>query len=339
MSQPLIDRSLSQSSTAMRIIELSGMAIAFTIQLSIGITFFKMRHSQNGRELTCIFVASYVSACAATTVYFVYNVLLLISVPHQQIMYYIWWMFDDFFSYSLLATLILRLHITFRDSMFKMSKNRIVIFAFIFIVLFISSIVHVVSVAVVYDGYEGIGWSERWILSLSASFVSLLFYVIGSILAVTYFIGNLSKLAKMQSNSERVVSADAESISLNARQIKLLTLAAKFIVLFLVAIISTIFAVILISAVSWKMAGLFYSWDLCLNLVCLYLQFSFADEQYRKYCRRLDTRCRAMVLTRSKKAIHIQSLDQKQTNIIPLDGGINGQGNSTKANQSDIELR
>ena len=37
--------------------------------------------------------------------------------------------------------------------------------------------------------------------------------------------------------------------------------------------------------------GIFYAVDICINTMYLYLQYSFAKQEYEKYCKNLDNCC------------------------------------------------
>ena len=66
-----------------------------------------------------------------------------------------------------------------------------------------------------------------------------------------------------------------------------------------------------LSATSTDFVGLLYCMDFFINLLCLYLQFAFAADHYRKCCGFLDSPCRAMVSKRTKRDIHRLSQSKK----------------------------
>merc|ERR1719244_876376 len=109
-------------------------------------------------------------------------------------------------------------------------------------------------------------------------------------------------------NSQRDLTKPADSVSLNRHQQKLLELSAKYFLLFAISILTTVLNYGLMFVVSTQLYGLFVSFDLCINLFCLYLQFAFADGHYKKCCFCLDSRCRKATSNRMKRAIHRNAL-------------------------------
>ena len=156
---------------------------------------------------------------------------------------------------------------------------------------------------------------HRAILSLSFG-LFFIFYLIGSASAVRLFVANLSELMRLQSGSQRKVSDSPKDIALNAKQQRTLHLSSRYILLFLVAILSTILA--FLSVQTWpNLLALFWSIDLCVNVWCLYLQFAFAADHYRKCCGCLDTCCTSMVAGSARRSIHRDSLRSR----VPMTSG------------------
>ena len=310
MSLPLIDDALLEKNYELcAIINISCLGITIIIQLYIGaLAYRKMcrNESKISRELVilfflCVAFALLRAGCDVTTwiirLTFDSRILIAITVACEGCFY-------GLFYVVLLFVLVLRLHLTFKGTSFEMSKHSLYFFAIMFVVLFVLIIVAAVGTCFVYLNHQ-IGW----ILLLSAFIPGIFLYICVCALAVRLLVNNLSVIAKMQNRSQRDVTAKAEDISLNDKQLKLLNLAAKYILLFFVAILSSIFTVFLaFFIVSWIFGGIFASIDLCVNLLCLYLQFAFAANHYGKCCGYLDSRCRAMVLERAKKEMHKESL-------------------------------
>lgn len=198
---------------------------------------------------------------------------------------------------SQLWTLVTRLWVTFEGSALEISKKTIYLFVIIFVFQFVTITINSIgNYSIVYvDGNIG------WFLVLFALFLGLPLYIIGCVLAVRLFVKRLSETARMQANSQHDLSLEAEDLSLNSRQQKLLFLSAKYMLLFLVAILSTGLTFCFSYIVSLKLSIVFASFDVCVNLFCLCLQFKFAGKYYRKYCGYLDSRCSALVVKRAKK--------------------------------------
>ena len=303
-SVPLIDNAFPQHLTAFRIVEISGTGINLMIQLLIGIVaYYKMSHDpKTGRPLKFMFLLSFLLACITTIAFAVSNVLEWLSFPDHQfaIAVYISFGFDCLFLGTLLATLILRLHLTFSSSAYRMCRHTICLFVLVFVILLLLTICLVTSWILIYNDYEHIGNILYW-----SSFFSFMFvYAFGSFFAVRFFVKNMSKLAQRQHDSQREVTLSAEAIALCEQQRKLLNLSAKYISLFVIAILSSILVNILVTVVSFEMAALFFSFDYCLNLFCLYLQFGCANGHYKRCCSFVDSHFQMAVKNRTRKLIH-----------------------------------
>ena len=192
--------------------------------------------------------------------------------------------------------------------MLGMNKRMIVIFIIICVFFFVSNVVVGVGSTLYVHGHETIGWQLGW----AAMFSSLFFYIVGSALCVRLYALNLFVNAKWQAMSIREGSENAETVSLNRRQLRLLSLSAKYILLFFIAISCTILCVALMRIVSHHLRDAFFVLDLCVNLWCLYLQFAFAEKQYQKSCGCLDSRCRALQVNRIKNIMHNEHLEMQR---------------------------
>ena len=308
MSLPLIDDALfEQYDDLTAIISLSGLVITIIIQLYIGaLAYRKIRWNESkiSRELVflfflCVAFALLRAGCNITSwiIQLSFNSLpfIAITMACAACSYGLFYLLQ-------LCVLVLRLHLTFKGSSLKMSKHSLYFFAITFVILFVSNIAAAVALCFFYLN-DKLGWIIFWSVTIPGIFL----YSCVCALAVRLFVNNLSVIAKMQNSSQRDVTPRAQDISLNNKQLKLLHLAAKYILLFFVAILVTILIFFLIFVVSWTFAGVLISIDLCVSLLCLYLQFAFAASHYGKCCGCLDSRCRAMVLERTKKDIHRES--------------------------------
>lgn len=317
-SMSIIDNTFPEHMTTIKIIKVSGMALAVIIQLCIGtLTYSKLRHaeSQTRRELPFLFFIAVLSALVFTIGAVISNLMWVLYGSHPTISIATVTVpfFYCFFLITLLGTLVTRLYVTFKGSSLEMTQRTVQIFLIIFVFESISSILTCTGHALIVYGYDNIGDTITY--PTACSFYIL--YIIGSALPVRLFTGNLSKIAKMQRNSNLVhlshsghsdTSPVAQDTSLNSKQLTLLHLSAKYILLFFVAVISTILTYVLIVIVSFECRGLFMAFDLCLNLFCMYLQFAFAKKHYQKCCGCLDSRCRMCVLNRARKAIHKEAV-------------------------------
>ena len=206
----------------------------------------------------------------------------------------------------LLANLMWRLKLTFEDSVWKMSKRvkNIFLFVFIGVILMISGIM------CSYSGFVYIHASENKYLYreyndmlsnliLVCWCVFFATYTLAAISAVYMFCRNLISLARTRSASINALNAQTT----NSSQQRLVALSAKYLSLFIVAMCSTLmtlfFAVSRFGGDAASFITIFMlGFDLCNNLVCLYLQYSFAKTRYERYCKRLDFCCRKCIEAR-----------------------------------------
>merc|ERR1712129_154396 len=77
---------------------------------------------------------------------------------------------------------------------------------------------------------------------------------------------------------------------LNQSQHKFVKLTSKYLSLFVIAMLSSIVTWVLVG-VFYYIGGIFMGLDVCVNIVCLYLQHSSAQKHYAKHCSRLDVCC------------------------------------------------
>ena len=299
----------SLSPVSIQIINTSGSTLAFICQLIVGLTtFIKMRQSKGAVQVKALFILSFCLS-VLTTICIVLKYALFwndedaeadtIALEVCSGTLYLW------FLLSLLGTLVMRLYITFKGSVLEMSRHTIRFF----VILFVIEVILSITIAVLTAGDRDVvqGDDDHFISILT--FISFLFlYFIGSASAVHLFVANLSELSRLQAASQTdLEGVTAKDMSLNVKQQKTLRLSAKYILLFLVAISSTILSFLLLIVQIADFLGLFWSIDLCVNVLCLYLQFAFAADHYRKCCCCLDSCCRAMVSNRVKRVIHRES--------------------------------
>ena len=284
------------------------MCIPLIIQVYIGTSVYRRVREPETKirpELIYLFFLCVVSTVLSTTSLAIFNVFKLMSYsshPAYPVFYFMGRFFYGAFLLILLLTLITRLYLTFNETALKMTKVTIHLFAIIFVLVFVSIILTNISLLSFATS------SFNWTFFLCSWLPGFFVYIVGCALAVRLFAVNLSAVAKMQTVSQRDVIPKAKDISLNVKQEKLLHLSAKYILLFFIAIFSTAFFFILGHIVSHELQGLFGSIDLCVNVLCMYLQFAFAVKQYGKCCGCLDSCCREMEMKRLKRNIHKDSL-------------------------------
>ena len=225
----------------------------------------------------CIIFAGMVCVCDIITL-FCYWVLLL----------------------SLLATLLVRLKYTFQHSSYAIPTYKLILF---FILFIITSILFCISL-VYYtlgnieriNGKEGI--SDYLLNTMIIGGIAISIYIGTGIWAVIEFSKNLLAICRAQSTSIQ----NMDKIKFNKSQKKLINQVSKYNALFsLAASTSIIFTICLAIGASLVASGI-GGWetiaimqcvsitDCIVNVVCLFLQYSFSAEYYGKYCECID-RC------------------------------------------------
>ena len=303
--------------TAANIANLCSVAIALIFEVILGITtIIKLQKSKSTRkEVKYLFILSFILALSATVIT---AVLELLDSANNTIFIACDVLFEFLylsFFITLLANLVARLHLTFKDSKFKMSKNNMLLFGIIFILLFLFCIAYAIAILLQY--YYHI-FGDHHIMDINSvqfrtimGIPFILLFFIGFALSLRLFVVNIFELAKMQSVSSCDLNMNAQDIPLNARQQTILHLSAKYISLFYVASLSTILMIVLCLA-TLDFVGLFITIDICINLLCLHLQFGFAQKHYQQCCCCWDSCCMATVQRKAKKSI----LDEWKSNSV-----------------------
>ena len=298
-------------------------SVAFIIALVVGLNFVKKQKDANsGSAIKMLFFVSLalmlfcqIFAVIATITYFTTH-----AIPEQTVTG-IQGSAGSLFYLILLVTLVLRLHITFEESIYKMTTRTVYMFSILFIVCIIAVIIGSIGNQLRYSDSEQTEIIGRY-MALVFYLVYWPLYFIGSIAAVRYFVSNLSKLAKLRANSLRDVTLKKEDISLDSTQQRMVNVSAKYILLFFVAIVFTLFTII-VTAVGtidpslYVILGMVWTLDFCLNFICLYLQFSFAAEHYHRLCGCLDKISRELVSQRTKREIHREAISRGNMSNLP----------------------
>ena len=217
------------------------------------------------------------------------------------------------FYVCLLAILVLRLKVTFGDSIYKMSTRTFHFFICILVVLLIISTAVAIlnSLVVMWYGIDPLTdpnatyptWYNLSVVSLVLFF--LLLFVLGSVVAVFHFVNNLKLLSMTMSELPTPTNIEKEC-SLNAKQRRYSDLSARYLLLYGIAIISSLMMYLLVFAVSQSsgMRNVIWAADELVNLLCVYLQFSFATKHYEICCGCLDHRARRVMGKYNKKMIN-----------------------------------
>lgn len=203
-----------------------------------------------------------------------------------------------YFMNCLLTILVVRLQVTFGKSAYRMNQStRYLFLGILGLLYFLPLLIPVFFLAAtdfnenVYS-LEDVDSQPRWFqIAMVVLFVSFFCtFFIGSVLAVYHFVNNLRLIAKAQGKSQRVLDTSGR-LSLNKMQQRFSDLAARYLLLFGMAILSYI---VLNNGIGYCFSlhsGIRYAFtamDFTLNLLCVYLQFAFAQQNYQTLCGCLD---------------------------------------------------
>ena len=309
---------IDPTSAGAKIINTSIRIAALLLQCAIEvIAIIKMRrHRHINMTFNVCFMLCLLFACANN----VSSLSLLFTFEYWDVevirndvglstVFFINFMSIGCFFLSILAIFVLKLYLTFKESVYRMSSLMMIVFGVIICVMFICILV--ISSFFFWVPFSVWFWAHNTLFILCTTL-----YVIGCVLAVSFFISNLSKLAKARRISLYKSSVRKEDIKLNPQQQQLSDIAAKYVMLFSIEIGSSLFSMMLVLAVNVT-SGLrvtMFTIDVFINLFCIYLQFAFAGNHYRKCCGYCDRRFRGAIAMRTRTAIYkhtLESMDMK----------------------------
>ena len=202
------------------------------------------------------------------------------------------------------ANLILRLYVAFRDSAFKMTNGQQLGYLAVFIFLVLTASATSVCQLLMLVG-QGLTPSIYAQFALGVLFMVVL--AVSSLMAVCSFMGKVSILGKSRTKKQIKIFCEEEPIALNQMQNTLMDLSAKYVSLFLLASLSSaiaMFSGFYESTSDLRISLFLIPVDCGVNLICIYLQYAFAEAQYKRYCGKLDLCCKRMITAGWVQSIH-----------------------------------
>eukprot|EP01084_Bolivina_argentea_P249328 417325_1 len=195
---------------------------------------------------------------------------------------------------SLLGTLLVRLKVTFDNSVYELSPQKMIMFLILYILTAICFSISVIYYVLAHiETYAKGYFSMHYVHTMILGAVALIFYVFTGAFAVAEFSKKLLTLTKLRANTSRNVNANNK---LNEKQHQLINQIAKYNALFSVAactsltvsIVVFLFAVFItvndrslwVTAVVQSISNI----DCAVNVICLWLQYQIAAKYYDKYC-------------------------------------------------------
>lgn len=296
-----LNLNIDTSSERVVYIEVLIHVISLLLQCTISIlAIIKMRQCEKiNMPLRACFAVSSFCACFCT----VSNTLINLNVFHHnhivlKVTSLVWSVCYAYFFISLLCTFILKLYLTFKASIYRMSMTMIRLCAVIVLMCIIISIMF--SFSMFFFGFSGI--------TFAVFFFGFFVYGIGCCLAAYAFISTLLRVAKAQETTYRDLTVAMEDIKLKPQQKRLADLAMKSTMLFTFQMGSTFTFIIVAFAFPPTLWDTPYVIDMTINLFCAYLQFAFAEKQYQKCCGFCDEKFEGIMLVRIKRRIFTHCL-------------------------------
>ena len=205
---------------------------------------------------------------------------------------------------AILMSFIIRLHVTFAQSTWKVPKFKLY-FAMSLVVLM--TVAGILAATLVW--FEIITGIHFYIVLLS----NLIMFGVISMWTVYKFARNLMTLAKMRSHtlSIRDLAVDQK---LGGKQQELINVSSKYVVLFMIAFIVSVMAHVLMPVLNRNgiTATVVWPWYCVVNVLCLYLNHSFAAHYYSRYCQCFDCCCHDK-MTRSISLENRMSFEKKRS--------------------------
>lgn len=259
--------------------------IVVIIQMVITIKSIKpLRSSKTNTSIKVVYFIACISGILyVISVVVLFAILSMILCMEPLLIYVtISSIFYGMYSMSISGLLLLRLHFTFRKSMFCLTNCQKYFFIISYTLLLIVGILLTLS-RHIFGGFTPL--AVKVFVAISALAFPLYFGMV--IYGMILFIVKMYKLTKLRASSH-----DDDENVFNAKQQKILYAATKYVSLLSIALISTwlmqfiYIPTLLLPHQSWIIVVWTFAMyiDMIGNILCLYLQFPFTKRYYDKYC-------------------------------------------------------
>merc|ERR1712228_709619 len=143
----------------------------------------------------------------------------------------------------------------------------------------------------------------RFIVGFFVLIAFWIIYFLMSIALVFKFINNLMSMSKYNVKS----SQNVFDLTLNASQKKMVNLSAKYLSLFAIAMAASAVPLIIMILIGYGLPYHFYYcplvFDVCINIICLQLQYGYMNSVYLKYCYRIDACCKRVAASQMRDRV------------------------------------
>ena len=220
-----------------------------------------------------------------------------------------------------LAMVLVRVYTIFKDSIYRTTKFQNYCFVILYIVTMVITYLGLMPMIVGIDDIDESLNPEKFdkyydFLTIIGTVLYLITYIYG----MYVFAKCMVKLTTMTTISSNESRSSQRSINLNECQNKrkeeLLYTSAKYVSLLSIAIITSFLTTgiywylysIVNDSLSWSIMGaeiliLVASVDCVVNIICLYLQYSFAKKYYDRYCGCMSRLCKGFIVINLEKSM------------------------------------
>merc|ERR1712228_235333 len=143
----------------------------------------------------------------------------------------------------------------------------------------------------------------RFMIIILLQFVFWIIYILVSIALVLKFINNLMSMSKYNVKS----SQNVFDLTLNSSQEKMVNLSAKYLSLFAIAAslsaVPLIMTILMIGGFPYQLYWCSVVIDVCINIICLLLQYGYMNSVYLKYCYRIDACCKRVAASQMRDRV------------------------------------
>eukprot|EP01084_Bolivina_argentea_P307686 531859_1 len=202
-------------------------------------------------------------------------------------------------AYNILLILIYRLHFSFKDSTFAISKTTKCILITLYTVTVLLFLFVSIQAIIMVIGSGCVG-NDATSTVTNLNLIPIPLYILTTIITIIIFAKKLLKLITFQQNT----ALDVNKLpSLKTHQKKMIENTTRYISLLTMGIFSSccVMAFIWIFSRYVWIFSLILSIDAVINIIGLYLQFPFSVNHYKKYCKCLHS-CWRYILTKNAKS-------------------------------------
>lgn len=235
------------------------------------------------------------------------------SITYASFEYYasitsiIVYLFYEIGLFLLMVNFYLRLYYTFFNTAFEYSSRVFIFFGILLILTYVLGPIGVTLLIV--DGGSVNGDETMATVGTSLFAIHLVLYAIDSFVLVFLFLRCLMSLTKSRNKTNFTMKSHKNELGdaqnnvniseskqwLDEQQIQMITVVSKYIILVSFAIGSTMIVCVLIviyivtqfASISWYLLWTWLIIEYMCNLICLYLQYGFAQKHYWKLCNKL----------------------------------------------------